>query len=81
MDKEEVVKLIRDRLGSYHPGGATLEITGNAIEQDNGYWYVPIRPSIQPTRTFEYYDALAEIETDLSLNEHLKVLLLPTLPD
>jgi hypothetical protein len=45
------------------------------------YWYVPVQPSSQPPRTFEYYEVLADVETDLSEHERLKVWLVPTLPE
>jgi hypothetical protein len=81
MDKEQVTALVRERLQCCHPGGVTLEIVEEAIRLEDNYWYVPVRPSTQPPHTFEYYDALVEVETDLSLHAHLHIFLVPTLPE
>jgi len=81
MNKKQVVKLVREHLSNCHPGGVTLEVVDGEIWREDDYWHVPVRPSAQPPHTFEYYDALAEVETTLSLNAHLKVLLVPTLPE
>ncbi|MBM3224853.1 MAG: hypothetical protein FJZ47_13750 [Candidatus Tectomicrobia bacterium] len=81
MDKHQVSEIVRERLQSCHPGGVTLEVVEEAMQLEDNYWYIPVKPSAQPPHTFEYYDALAEVETDLSLNGHLKVFLVPTLPE
>jgi hypothetical protein len=81
MSKRQIVKLIRGRLSNYHPGGVTLEVVDEEIWREDDYWHVPVRPSAQPPRTFEYYDALVEVETELSLKEHLEMLLVPMLPE
>ena len=81
MSNEQLAQMVENRLQKYHPGGATLHVLANDIRQEGEYWYVPVLPTIQPKHTFEYYDALAEVETDLSLNEKLKIWLIPTVPD
>ena len=80
MSEEKVVQLVRERLQDRHPGGVTIDVVEQAIRHEGDYWYVPVRPNAQPPRTFEYYDALADVESELSLNERLKVLLVPTMP-
>jgi hypothetical protein len=81
VSKEQVAQLVQERLSECHPGGVSIHVVGDAIRQENGYWHVPVRPSEQPRQTFEYYDALADVETDLSENEQLKIWLVPTLPE
>jgi hypothetical protein len=51
------------------------------MREENGCWRIPVRPSTEPPRAFEYYDALADVETDLSENEQLEVWLVPTTPE
>ncbi len=72
-----VRKYIKDK----HPGGATLEVVPQGIRQDREWWYVPIRPNIQPAKRFEYYEALATVEQEVQKFEHLTVLLVPTVPE
>jgi hypothetical protein len=81
MRKERVVRLVRERLQDRHPGGVTIDVVDQEIRHEDDYWHVPVRPSTQPPRTFEYYDALAEVESELSEKEHLKVWLVPMMPD
>ncbi len=42
---------------------------------------MPVRPSVEPARRYEYYEALADVEIALEESEHLTVLLLPTVPE
>lgn len=81
MTKEEVVQLVRERLHHHHPGGVTIAVLDQNIRHEDGYWYIPVLPNQQPPSTFEYYDALAEVETELSLDNNVKVLLVPTMPE
>jgi hypothetical protein len=81
MSKERVLQVVRERLQGCHPGGVTISIVEELVRQENGSWRVPVRPSVQPPRTYEYYDALADVETDLSENEQLEVWLVPTMPE
>jgi hypothetical protein len=81
MSKERVLQLVRERLRECHPGGVTISVVEDLMRQENGCWRVPVRPSVQPPRTYEYYDALADVETDLSENEQLEVWLVPTMPE
>lgn len=80
MSKEEVAQLVGEKLQEIHPGGVDITVAGNVTLRD-GYWYVPVRPSAQPPSTFEYYDALADVETKLSLDKHLHIWLVPTMPE
>ena len=40
-----------------------------------------MRPSFEPPRQYEYYEALAEAEGELEDTEYLTVLFLPTAPE
>ncbi len=77
MSKEQVLELIQERLQYQHPGGVNLAVVAQGIRHENNTWYVPVLPSAQPSSTFEYYDALADVETQLSLDEQLNVWLIP----
>jgi hypothetical protein len=81
MSRNDVAQLIRERLRDVHPGGVTIDVLEDAIHREDDYWYAPVRPSAVPPHTFEYYDALAEVETRLSLHPGVKVLLVPSLPE
>jgi hypothetical protein len=80
MTKERVVQLVSARLRPYHPGGVDLEVDEGRVRQQNGYWYVPIRPSAEPPRMFEYYEVLAEVEEALEEQDQLQIQLVPSEP-
>jgi hypothetical protein len=78
MTEERIVELVRAELRKHHPGGATLDIGPGPIRRQEEYWYVPVLPSTEPPKTFEYYEALAEVESTLEEREQIQVLLVPT---
>ena len=76
-DEQRVIDAVRRQIQGKTPGGATLEALEDGMRQDHDWWYVPIRPSFQPARRYEYYETLAQVETDLQKSDHLTVLLVP----
>jgi hypothetical protein len=81
MTKERIVELVREELRKHHPGGADLDIGPGPIRRQNDHWYVPVLPSREPPKAFEYYEALAEVEATLEEEEQLQVLLVPVTPE
>jgi hypothetical protein len=81
MTQDKVVELVREQLKHQHPGGATLEVVPEGIYQRDGSWYIPVRPNVQPPKMYEYYEALAEVESTLEENEQLNTWLMPMLPE
>ena len=79
-DKKAVIAAVRKLLKSRNPGGVTLDVVPAGVRQDQEWWYVPVRPSAQPPKRYEYYEALAEVETELQKSEHITVLLVPAAP-
>jgi hypothetical protein len=78
MTEEQLVELVRAELRKHRPGGASLDVGPGPIRRQEEYWYVPVIPSVEPPKTFEYYEALAEVESDLEEREQIQVLLVPT---
>ena len=74
-DKEQVAQAVRERLDNCRPGGVTSEVVEDDIQRVDGWWRVPVRPSVWPARMYEYYEALAEIEADIQEQRHLNILL------
>ncbi len=75
MTKQEIAQVVRERLVNCRPGGVTLEVVEDDIRRIDGWWRVPVRPSVWPARMYEYYEALAEIEADIQEQRHLDILL------
>ena len=81
MSEKEIVEIVARYLKDKHPGGATLEALTQGVRHEQDWWYVPVRPSAEPARRYEYYEALADVEAALEDSEHLTVLLLPADPE
>lgn len=69
----DVARKVRDRLRDVRPAGLTLELLEEGIRQIDDWWRVPVRPSAEPIRLFEYYEAIAELESELQENERINV--------
>jgi hypothetical protein len=77
MPVEELISLINDHLKNEHPGGATLSIVPEGIRQDDDWWYVPVKSDRIPDRLFEYYEALANVESQIEEDNQVTVLFIP----
>lgn len=80
MDDKEIAEIVGRYLKGKHPGGVTLEALAQGVRHEQDWWYVPVRPSVEPARCYEYYEVLADVEAALEESEHLTVLLLPSTP-
>ena len=80
-DEKTVAQVVRDYIRDCHPGGVDLEVIEEGIRKIDDWWRVPIRPSAEPPHTFEYYDALAGVESDIQEERHLNILLVPAIPE
>jgi hypothetical protein len=55
MDKQTVIERVRRSLKRHPIPDAELEVVEAGIRQDNGFWYVPVKPSAPLPRSFEFY--------------------------
>jgi len=78
---EAIARKVRDRLKTYAPEQISLDVEAEGIHNENGYWYVPVRPSREPARRYAYYETLADIESELADQDNLKVLLVPAISE
>ena len=72
---QEMAQKVRERLVDRTPGGVTLCVMDADVYQTGKYWRVPVSFSRWPERTFDLYEALAEVEDDIQEQEHLNILL------
>lgn len=75
LTQEQVAARIRPYLGGRRVGdtGITLSVDASYIYRSNGYWRIPIRPSVWPNPLFPYYEALADLENEVQEKEGIKV--------
>jgi hypothetical protein len=76
-NSQRVAQVVNAYLLNCHPSGVTLEVDKSGIHKVRGQWYVPVRPSAEPAKLYEYYEALTDIEMKLDEQEHLNVFLVP----
>jgi hypothetical protein len=79
-NRHTVAQLVSDRIRDCHPEGVSLEVDEQGIRKVDCQWRVPIRPSAEPVNRYEYYEALTDIEIELSEQEKLNVFLVPRDP-
>jgi hypothetical protein len=77
---DSVANIVRKYLAGHQPGGVNLEVVEQGIRHEDGWWRVPVRPSTWPKKRYEYYEALAEIESELQEKEKLNVLIATSEP-
>jgi hypothetical protein len=80
-NKQTVAEAVHKYIKDQHPGGATFEGMAPGIRKERYWWYVPVRPSMEPEQRYEYYEALAAVEEALAEHEHLTVFLVPSSPE
>jgi hypothetical protein len=77
-DSQRVARLVREYLKNRRPDGVTLEVDEPGIRKEPYWWSVPVRPSSEPSKRYEYYETLAEVEEEIEEQEQLKVFLVPS---
>lgn len=80
MSPSMLAEVVREYLRECHPGGVTLEVLDGGIRKIDYWWRVPVRPNVEPPHTFEYYDALAGVESELQEDRDLNIMLVPVPP-
>lgn len=73
----EVAEKAAERLLATHLDGVTIKVLEAGVRNEEDCWYVPVQPSTEPSKRTEYYEALADVETDLLEQEDLNVLFIP----
>ena len=64
ISKQQVVDLVRIYLQRHQNNGLVIEVMEPSVRHSENWWYVPVRPNTE-LRTYQYYDLLSEVETDL----------------
>ena len=77
LTRQTVGKKVEQSLANHQRPGWRVEVLKEEIRKDNDWWYVPVRPDQETERTIQYYDLLAEVESELQDEENLNILLVP----
>jgi GNAT superfamily N-acetyltransferase len=78
--RSRVAALVRERLRQHRLGDVTLDVIEEEIYEWERCWRVPVRPSAEPPRTYEYYEVLAEVEAALEEEDKLQIHLVSSEP-
>ncbi len=80
MSDAKTLDIVAAYVGKHQPQDFQLKMSRVGAQREGDRWYIVVEPSLEDTRGRDYRDVMEQIEEDLEANEHLKVLLLPTLP-
>jgi hypothetical protein len=76
-DQQHIVDLVRRYLTHSQNNSLHIAVVENSVRQEGNWWHVPVHTDVEP-RTYQYYDILADVETQIVENEHINVLLVPS---
>jgi len=57
---KDIIQRVNQYLETHQFDGLTVEIVEQAVREDHGWWYVPVRPSSQGSITYHYFGVLTE---------------------
>lgn len=77
VDTKTVLEAVQRRLQHRHPDGANLEVVSQGVRHEQDWWYISVRPDKEPAKDWEYFEALAEVETEMLTQENILVLMIP----
>ena len=80
MEKSKVLDLIESYLQPHQPLDYRLNVSREGVRQDGNWWYVVVQPDRDDVRSLDYSAIMSQTEDELEEKEHLKVLLVPSLP-
>jgi hypothetical protein len=81
--KSKVLELVNQYLrksSKAHLGQITVSAVPEQVERRNGCWNIGVRPSSQPRKLYEFYEALVDAEMELDEKHDLNVWLVPDYP-
>ncbi len=77
MSEQDITQLVRAQLLLHDSERLHIEVLADGVRKDGDWWHVPVRPTTDAPRTYEYYDRLSEVEDELTESKHVRVLLVP----
>ncbi len=80
MSETETLDLVETYVKKHQPSGFQLDMSRTGAHREGDWWYIVVKPTPEDVRARDYRDVMEDIEDELKAKEHLKVLLLPTLP-
>lgn len=74
-----VIAKVEAELKNQNGSKRELEVISDAVWEDDGWWYVTVRPLNPKMRAYEYADRLTAVEDVLRAHHQQKILLVPAL--
>ncbi len=75
----EIARLVTDYVQQNQPGDYRLTVDPDAVQQEEDWWYVVVRPDRPGVRAHEYAERLTRIEDQIWDQKELHVVLVPSL--
>jgi hypothetical protein len=80
MGQDKVLDLIESYLERHQPKDYRLNVSREGVRQDGNWWFVVVQPDRDDMNARDYSVIMSQTEDELEDREHLKVLLVPSLP-
>jgi hypothetical protein len=76
MTREQVVALVEQHLREA-PVRYGIHVVVEGVRQEGDWWTVPVFADEEPKRRWQYYEVLASVESDISDENKVNILLVP----
>ncbi len=80
MGQDKVLDLIESYLERHQSKDYRLNVSRDGVRQDGNWWFVVVQPDHDDMNARDYSVIMSQTEDELEDREHLKVLLVPSLP-
>jgi hypothetical protein len=78
-DARAVVEMVKAHVDRHQPAAFRLTVLTEGARQDEGWWYIVVRPDRSGVRSYDYSEALSLVEEEIRDEENVNVLLVPSL--
>lgn len=80
MSETELLDIIEGRINRHQPSDYRLDVSRLGVRRDGDWWYVVVTPDKADVRSRDYNAIMSQVEEEIEQENHVKVLLVPTLP-
>lgn len=77
MDASAISSVVRRHLEGERFADLHMTVLEDGLREDDGWWYVPVKPGQPFRRSDLYYAVLGDLEQEIDEEEGLNILLVP----
>jgi hypothetical protein len=80
IETQDVADIVTRHLLPHQPNDYKLAVSDDIYRSGN-WWYVVVQPDRPNIRVYDYNHIVQRVEDEIEDQEHIKVLLVPAMPD